>query len=178
MGYSITVDCVDLMSACLMAEFLEKNFPLSEPHPEYYQYNYFKSSWNMRYPKNQIGFDCIISGGDSGDIAISILRWVAIKIGKRKDFEKATKPFPYIIYDGLEDWPIYDASMIGVVRKENAWDICDERGFQRRIDSKFRKKLSRFMLNEMSAKTYNNKVSFLHSLLDQSWEKMKKEKRR
>ena len=59
----------------------------------------------------RIGFDF----NSPHDYVASLCAWIALKVGKRKMYptkqcDKVHGPYKYIVYDGMEDWPLYITS--------------------------------------------------------------------
>jgi hypothetical protein len=90
--------------------------------------------------KLAIGFD--FNGmGSERDYCFNVIRWVAVKVGKRRrsiaaqDGKYISKwPIPFVVYDGYDFWPIIIGPMTSAP-KEWRWCVTDELGVKRGLDS-------------------------------------------
>lgn len=135
MGYSIGIHVQNKKLQRMMLDFMEKEY---RPH---WQVRGLKDekdcftgppSDNLDYfdGKCIIGIDFNAAGWERG-YAFTLVRWLALKVGKtRKTFKYPTKatfdePVPYMVYDGVEAWPVLERPLSSV--SKNLRECCVDR---------------------------------------------------
>lgn len=118
MGYSIATVCESLKAQKRMLAFLGEHWRQIDalyPDVRAGYINGPKKDLAYCHRKWQIGFDY-----NAHDVertyAFAMCRWIALRVGAKKATltdpdGKATElpePYPYIIYDGDEEWPVFE----------------------------------------------------------------------
>jgi hypothetical protein len=139
MGYSYAVEAVSTEARDKMVAFLAEHCVFSADDMMKTGFCEGPFAYDRKKPKMKIGFDCV--GGEWRPV--SILKWVAIKIGKRvslKETEDGVGPFkepvpdilvPFTWYDGCEKHAVKLGSLLADTEWAKArphW-MTDELGF-------------------------------------------------
>lgn len=124
MGYSIAAPIRSRKAQAKMLAFLEKHYrpwlKIAEGtdvsvEPGYDNSHYFLTESDLSYDhgKLRIGFDYSSWMGHERHYIYSVLRWIAIKVGRQRllndtvaFYGENTPRVPYIVYDGYEAWPV------------------------------------------------------------------------
>ena len=118
MGYSIATVCKSLKAQKGMLAFLGERWrQIDAIYPDV-KAGYIdgpKKDLAYCHRKWQIGFDYNAHGVER-TYAFAMCRWIALRVGDKKATltdpdGKATElpePYPYIIYDGDEEWPVFE----------------------------------------------------------------------
>lgn len=100
----------------------ERDYPRSVCHDGQLAYD---------HGKNRIGFN-YRSLGDEDHYIFSLLRWIALRVGRKRVFKKLSPvAVPYIVYDGHEAWPTLLKDTWKDAPEDFRWYLVDEHGFQR-----------------------------------------------
>ena len=152
MGYSIAMRAENKGLQKKMINFMKENYTF--PHILFggdYDYSRLADNYNsnarrdhsgLSYDHNRmaIGFD-FNAFEPERDYIFAITRWMALKIGEKKEFKGLGRPVPYIAYDGgrIKDdrWPVLvQEQWEGKPLHGYEWCIVDSVGFQP-IESKY-----------------------------------------
>jgi hypothetical protein len=141
MGYSIAMRAENKGLQKKMIHFMEENYTLpsilfgKENNYSRLTANCIEYASGLSYDNNQlaIGFD-FNANGPERDYIFAITRWMALKIGAKKEF-KGLGPVPYIAYDGGrtkdDRWPILIREQwAGKPLHGYAWCVVDSIGFE------------------------------------------------
>lgn len=83
---------------------------------------------------NRVGFNCSTSDGFIGEYAKAVLRFCALRWGRRRMLKKytGTRDFvPYWVYDGYEAMPVLvESEWRDRAPQESWWAFCDGTGFK------------------------------------------------
>lgn len=141
MGYSLSTIAKSKSAQKRMLAFMEKHYIPAwkvlgeEEHSEFIS----EPSEDLSYAHNklQIGFDFNASGFER-EYMFTLTHWMALKIGRRtnvvtmdeKRVEIRGEPFPYILYDGYDRWPVLDRPLKEIPKRLH-WCGSDYLGMRR-----------------------------------------------
>lgn len=134
MGYSITTPIYGTKKRDKLFDFLESHFVY--PHKilgHKVSYSCLKKG-DFSYDSGRccIGFDYSAIFGFEREYIYTICRWLALKQGrKQKKFDGFTSniDLPYIIYDGIDKFPVILRGTIEVT-EEMEWAVVDQYGWK------------------------------------------------
>lgn len=110
MGYSIEIHCPSVDIKDLMLDFLQRN--MREPSDLFqglYNYSSLYDGPDLSYGtrrEDSLGFDYGAVGDEERYYVTRVLRWAATKVGSTLHIIDTKKCEKYLVYDGLEVWPL------------------------------------------------------------------------
>jgi len=135
MGYSIAVRVKSKTLRDQMYQFLQVNY--HKPSEVFKELGYDSSrlvlDGNMAYDsgKCSIGFNYSCMDEAENQYVYCVLYWIALKVGKRRPFNKLGASVPYIVYDGYEAWPrLLRSEWESKVPAEFKWCLVEGCGFK------------------------------------------------
>jgi len=112
MGYSVSVTIRSRQLQARMRAFLEDSYrPWPEILDEDERADFRGPSDTLEYAhaKCQLGFDYLAGGGAEREYIYALIRWMALRIGRRKRLFRMgslKRAVPYYVYDGVEATPV------------------------------------------------------------------------
>ena len=141
MGYSYAVICKSPKLQKKMCDFLEKNFKMPDGFLEH-EILYFETDLSYCHYKNQIGCDHGPISPECRYVMETMLRWIALKVGKRKSnfkelFHGKYGLLPYVNYDSQYNIPVVlNTYEFPEVVHANVY-LCNELGINIKPRSRF-----------------------------------------
>lgn len=177
MGYSIAIRCRTEALRQKMYTFLEKNlkdtmaiFPKHYGKNGYVSYRLCTpdgsdSRMSYDHAKSGLGFDYSCMPDVERHYIYSVVRWMAIKIGRKRHFKDIGTQYFYV-YDGYDSWPIITN---GTELKDYKWACTDELGYKEPWLSA-PSATAKFLI-KILGKSYSKTVKKELKRLDDLWQK-------
>ena len=104
------------------------------------------------HAKLKLGFDYGMLDEAENEYVYALVRWMGLKIGKKRKWKSIPVSVPYMVYDGFEAWPIIVEGTIPIkdIPEDKRWAIY----------TKYAKKITKY-----STKQSRNVIGVRHSLL-------------
>ncbi len=139
MGYSATTPIKSWKTHARLLTFLQENLrPWHKLMPDDLGCRTPEADWTARltdtfaYDKGscRLGFNFSVSSGLMGEYGFSILRWMAVVAGRKRNLEGFEEAVPYYVYDGRTCTPVLVRSTWeGKVQGDDARELVDEDGW-------------------------------------------------
>jgi hypothetical protein len=139
MGYSATTPIKSWQAHARLHAFLKENLrPWHQLMPDDLGSRTPEADWTQRltdtfaYDKGscRLGFNLGTSGELRGHYGFSILRWMALVAGRKRNLEDFAEAVPYYVYDGRTCIPVLIRSTWeGKVQGDDARELVDEDGW-------------------------------------------------
>lgn len=186
MGYSIAIRPKNKKLKDRMIKFMNENFK----SPEEVLYNrqpyeseeecYWGPHDDLSYDhgKLALGFNYGCSGDPEGDYMYAALRWMALKIGKKRKWKNMPESVPYMVYDGYEAFPVILHGSIPIkdIPKDKRWAIYTEYGtkmlkYCNKRSQEYHKYRAKFNEECLGIKNCEQKIKSAIKKLDELWNK-------
>lgn len=166
MGYSIALRCRTKVLKQQMIAFMKKHYRNTEKLCDESVYSILTDDLSYDHAKTGLGFDYSPCSDIEHHYIFTILKWMALKIGRKKHFKKYGT-VPYYVYDGIEVCPI----LIGKGRM--GWLPVNKLGFKS-FGSGFNEgqKKAREELNEITIKEADKIIHNELKRLNTLWENL------
>lgn len=181
MGYSIAIRPRSKKLQEKMIKFMEKNY--KAPHVLFDEGDYSSSSEvptdDLSYDnaKLTLGFDYSCMPEYEHDYVFAVLRWMSLKIGRKRKWKNMPTSVPYIVYDGFEAWPVIVEGTIPIeeIPEDKRWAIYTEQceNVLKYRDAKAKKHFKariKFIKELFGVKGHLPKITEEIKRLDELWE--------
>jgi len=133
MGYSVATPIKGKSELYRMKAFMKTHFRtwpelhnLPKDAPSYI--SLVTDDLSYDHGKCRLGFDYNAAGSER-DYAFAVCRWMALQVGRKRQFKELEKSFPHIVYDGEEAWPVIVRGSMKVPQ-EWKWALVDKWGIR------------------------------------------------
>jgi hypothetical protein len=178
------VDCESVEKRCKILSFMQENYIEStEFFDKKYLYNDVGTGPICEYDENKqnedtfLGFHYRCLAPVESGYMYSIMRWVALKVGTRKQFPKINELCPYIIYDGHDEYPVI-VNPKEEVHSDLKYAICEKDGWAKEFDRKdfhpLWMRILKFLFRMKRPRHFKEEIKAEIARLDKLWEENQK----